>query len=168
MTLKYFLYSLASKDRRRRQPGQEAARFKTDTASGRIVIDDDTFKSTPQSAPEDDVAGQAYREQMTGVDGFTRGPNGEVKFHKNTKKRRAEEAAADAAFGADGDHDVEMGDGSAVTDKKKKKKAEKVSLGQEFRAKVCSVFPILRSTSYPLPSPVLFRLYFGTFFIHAN
>lgn len=113
------------------------------------MIDDDTFKSAPTSKdPSDDLAGQAYREQMTSVDGFTRGPNGEVKFHKNTKKRRADEAAADALYGDAETGDVEMGDGTqglagaaANTDaKKKKKKTERTQLGQEFKAKasLCS------------------------------
>lgn len=135
--MKYTCHA-ASNSRRRRQPGQEASKFKTD--GGRIVIDDETFKPAPStSAPDDDVAGQAYREQMTGVDGFTRTPNGEIKFHKNTKKRRAEEAAADAVYGDGEGGDVEMGDGTApasAPERKKKHKQERVALGAEFKAKV--------------------------------
>lgn len=146
---------IASNGKRRRQPGQDAAHFKTDTSSGRIVIDDDTFKSTPTSKdPSDDLAGQAYREQMTSVDGFTRGPNGEVKFHKNTKKRRADEAAADALYGDAEAGDVEMGDGTqapaatATDAKKKKKKTERTQLGQEFKAKVSpNYYPLSPSLS---------------------
>lgn len=129
-------FPAGSNDSRRRKPGQDAAHFKTDD-SGKIVINEETFKKTSASQdPSDDLAGQAYREQMTSVDGFARTPTGEVKFHKNTKKRRAEEAAADALY-ADGD--VEMGDGTASrngADAKKKKKTERVHLGQEFKAKV--------------------------------
>ncbi|KAF8318020.1 NUC173-domain-containing protein [Clavulina sp. PMI_390] len=134
-------HAVASDGKRRRQPGQDAAHFKTENDSGRIIIDDDTFKSNPKSLdPSDDVAGQAYREQMTSIDGFTRTPNGEVKFHKNTKKRRAEEAAAEALYG---EGDVEMGDGDTIASlaaaaaqaKAKKKKTERVALGGEFKAK---------------------------------
>ena len=31
---------------------------------------------------DEDVEGNAYRENLTSVDGFTRGPNGKVKFNK--------------------------------------------------------------------------------------
>jgi hypothetical protein len=73
-----------------------------------------------------DVAGTAYKESMTSVDGFTRGTNGKVKFNKDTKKRRREEA-----------EDVEMEDVEAGPRKKDKKKAPEPRVGQEFRAKVC-------------------------------
>ena len=133
--------NLASNANRRRQPGQEASHFKTDSSSGRIIIDDETFKPAPKSKdPSDDIAGQAYREQMVSVDGFTRGPGGEVKFHKNTKKRRAEEAAAEAVYGdGNGGDDMKMDDEAKKTTDgggKKKKKTERVYLGQEFKAKV--------------------------------
>lgn len=125
---------------RRRQPGQDASHFKTDSSSGRIIIDDETFKSTPKSKDSsDDIAGQAYREQMTSVDGFTRGPSGQVKFHKNTKKRRAEETAAEAVYSNSdgGGNDVEMDDPkNAAGAGRKKKKTELVHLGQGFKAKV--------------------------------
>ena len=73
-----------------------------------------------------DPTGTAYRESITSVDGFTRGINGRVKFNKDTKKRRREEAS---------DEDVEMGDAEADTGKTiKQKKSPK--LGHEFKAKV--------------------------------
>lgn len=124
----------ASNGRRRRQPGQDASHFKVDTNSGRLQIDEDS--DTPDDAPSgprEDVEGAAYREQMTSIDGFTRTPNGQIKFHKNTKKRRAEEEAADALYG--GGADVEMADGEVS---KKKVKKEKIPLGHEFKAKVRS------------------------------
>lgn len=95
-----------------------------------MVIDDEDAPEA--SAPVGDaLAGAAYKEQMTSVDGFTRTPSGKVKFNKNTKKRRAEEAR---------DEDVEMEDASgapAGPELKKKKKQETVQLGSEFKAKVC-------------------------------
>lgn len=143
---------IALNPNRRRQPGQDASHFKTDSSSGRIVIDDETFTSAPKSKdPSDDIAGQAYRDQMTGVDGFTRGPSGEVKFHKNTKKRRAEEAAAEAAYG-DGGEDVEMNETRKAVDREKKKKIERVHLGQEFKAKVRdNIFKLISS---PIPERI--------------
>lgn len=73
-----------------------------------------------------DVAGSAYRESITSVDGFTRGPNGRVKFNKDTKKRRRENNEAE---------DVEMRDAEAGPSNKNKRKSE-VRLGHEFKAKV--------------------------------
>jgi len=116
--------------KRRRQPGQEASRFKTDEGTGRLIIENEPTDTDMGGPGEEDVAGVAYREQITSVDGFTRGPKGQVKFNKNTKKRRAEEAQ---------DGDVEMADGSTVdtpsAEPKKKKRTEPVRLGQEFKAK---------------------------------
>jgi ribosomal RNA-processing protein 12 len=77
-----------------------------------------------------DVAGTAYRETITSVDGFTRGPNGRVKFNKDTKKRRRDNE--------DVDGDVEMGDREAGTGKSKKaKQRAEPKFGHEFKAKVC-------------------------------
>lgn len=97
-----------------------------------MVIDEDDNGQDVSPSIGDELAGAAYKEQMTTVDGFTRGPNGKVKFNKNTKKRRAEEAR---------DEDVEMADGSAPPassgpESKKKKRQEPVQLGAEFKAKV--------------------------------
>lgn len=74
----------------------------------------------------EDVAGTAYREALTSADGFSRGPNGRVKFNKDTKKRRREETEVE---------DVEMADAQPTVNKKEKRKHES-KLGQEFKAKV--------------------------------
>ncbi|KAG6903066.1 hypothetical protein C0995_006253 [Termitomyces sp. Mi166 len=113
--------------KRRRKPGQDASRFKTDEDTGKMIIDEELESDNEDIRPSTDVAGTAYRESMTSVDGFTRGPNGRVKFHKDTKKRRREEFEAE---------DVEMADGEAATiaSKKNKRKAEP-KLGHEFKAK---------------------------------
>lgn len=75
-----------------------------------------------------DVAGSAYRESITSVDGFTRGPNGRVKFNKDTKKRRRENEEIE---------DVEMGDAELASGKNKKhKRKPDQKLGHEFKAKV--------------------------------
>ncbi|KAG6830460.1 hypothetical protein H0H92_000613 [Tricholoma furcatifolium] len=112
--------------KRRRKPGQDASHFKTDEGTGKMIIDGEA-DSDDDAEPSTDVAGTAYRESMTSVDGFTRGPNGRVKFHKDTKKRRREELEAE---------DVEMADGDAgpTASKKNKRKAEP-KLGHEFKAK---------------------------------
>jgi ribosomal RNA-processing protein 12 len=113
---------------RRRKPGQDAGHFKTDTDTGKIVINEDEESDIEVSSRKaaKDVAGSAYRESMTSVDGFTRGPNGRIKFNKDTKKRRRENE--------DEDGDVEMADGAATATKKNKRPMEP-KLGHEFKAK---------------------------------
>lgn len=95
-----------------------------------MIIDEPDAGTAGADAASTDVAGTAYRESMTSVDGFTRGPSGRVKFNKDTKKRRRENDEADV-------EDVEMADGEG-TNKKNKRRTE-VKLGQEFKAKVCLV-----------------------------
>jgi len=111
---------------RRRKPGQEASHFKTDTETGKLLIED---SSDDQAAGAgEDVAGTAYREQMTSADGFTRGAGGRVKFNKDTKKRRRENANAD--------EDVEMEDATAGAGKERSgKRRSEAKLGKEFKAK---------------------------------
>ena len=91
-----------------------------------MVIDD---KANEDEAMEEDVAGAAYKESLTSVDGFTRGPNGRVKFNKDTKKRRRENE----------DEDVEMADGEATSAAKKAKRKADPKFGHEFKAKVCFI-----------------------------
>ena len=74
----------------------------------------------------DDVAGQAYREAITSADGFTRGPNGRIKFNKDTKKRRLENMQSE---------DVEMSDADGGSAKKAKRRQD-AKFGHEFKAKV--------------------------------
>lgn len=91
-----------------------------------MVIDNEDEDDVDMS---DAVAGEAYRESMTSVDGFTRGPNGRVKFNKDTKKRRRE---ADEVV-----EDVEMGDADVGAGRKPDKRRSDPKLGKEFKAKVC-------------------------------
>lgn len=77
---------------------------------------------------EEDVVGTAYRDSFRAVDGFSRGPNGRVKFNKDTKKRRREELEGETG-------DVEMGDVAANAGSKNKKRSPE-KLGKEFRSKV--------------------------------
>jgi len=94
-------------------------------------VDSDAEKIVPQNAATD-VAGTAYRESITSVDGFTRGPNGRIKFNKDTKKRRRDEEAI---------QDVEMADVDELSSggrPKKPKKNVDPKFGHEFKAKVCS------------------------------
>lgn len=81
-----------------------------------------------EQAAQSDVAGTAYRESMTSVDGFTRGSNGRIKFNKDTKKRRREDE--------DVEGDIEMADAEAGAKAKKAKRKQEVRLGHEFKAKV--------------------------------
>ncbi|KAG8934740.1 hypothetical protein FRC02_009321 [Tulasnella sp. 418] len=118
--------------RKRRQPGEEADKFKNDEGTGRMIIDDETTaqetKDSNKRSQGDNVSARAYYEQMTSVDGFTRTATGAVKFHKDTKKRRAMEELDD-------DDDVEMADGTATKPHHPKKK-KSIKLGQESKAKV--------------------------------
>ena len=97
--------------------------------SGKLIIKEENAGNyvNDVESMEDDV----YLSQMTSVDGFTRGPRGEVIYHKDTKKRRAEEAKAE---------DVEMAEGGLgeveTGRKEKRQKREPVRLGREFKAKV--------------------------------
>ncbi|KAF7315455.1 rRNA processing protein [Mycena indigotica] len=117
-----------AKSERRRKPGQDAARFKTDEETGKMLIDGDDDDA--ELGEDADIAGAAYRENLTSVDGFTRGANGRVKFNKDTKKRRRENE--------DVDGDVEMGDvepGGAPKSAKKAKGRSEAKFGHEFKAK---------------------------------
>jgi ribosomal RNA-processing protein 12 len=98
-----------------------------DEETGKMVIEESD--TDVDGAPESDVAGTAYREALTSADGFTRGPGGRIKFNKDTKKRRRENAAED--------EDVEMGEAEPI---KPNKKRSDVKLGHEFRAKVWIFF----------------------------
>jgi ribosomal RNA-processing protein 12 len=123
-----------SRSGRRKKPGQDASHFKTDLESGKMVIDSDDGSDEDASTAfghvrEDDIGGAAYRESLTSVDGFSRGPNGRVKFHKDTRKRRRE--------AVDAEQDVEMDDAAVagVSPAKKPKSREQPRLGHEFKAK---------------------------------
>jgi len=93
-----------------------------------MIIDDGGEANGETMEVEEDVVGTAYRDSIRTVDGFSRGPNGRVKFNKDTKKRRREELEGEA-------EDVEMGDVAADTGRKSKKRSQD-KLGKEFRSKV--------------------------------
>ena len=97
-----------------------------DADTGKMIIDEESDSGQDAGAQED-VAGGAYRESMTSADGFTRGPNGRIKFNKDTKKRRRENAEEDG--------DVEMADVESGKGPRKKR-ASDPKLGREFKAKV--------------------------------
>ncbi|KAF8829060.1 hypothetical protein HHX47_DHR3000971 [Lentinula edodes] len=109
---------------RRRKPGQDAAHFKTDEDTGKMVIDQSDDEDAVPHQASNDVSGTAYRESITSVDGFTRGPNGRVKFNKDTKKRRRDNEDLDMM-------DVDESDRNH--NQQKRKTAPK--LGHEFKAK---------------------------------
>lgn len=117
------MIALDAGGKKRKKPGQDAAQFKTDE-EGKMVIDNEDEDGDAQM--EEDVEGAAYREAITSADGFTRGPNGKIKFNKDTKKRRRDNA--------DVDEDVEMADAGAPSKREKRKHDPK--LGHEFKAKV--------------------------------
>ncbi|KAH9931181.1 ribosomal RNA-processing protein 12 [Epithele typhae] len=121
---------------KRKKPGQDAARFKTDDDTGKMVIDGSDDEGAAATADAEDakmrVEGDAYREGLTSVDGFRRGVTGKVKFNKDTKKRRREADDAEA--------DVEMADADAQAGKTAGKKPsarqkQEPKFGHEFKAK---------------------------------
>jgi ribosomal RNA-processing protein 12 len=119
--------------RRRQQPGHDAAKFKTDASTGRLVVEDLSDEDGNDNG-ESGVAGAAYREMLTSIDGQTRDSNGRVKFGKDTKKRRAMEREAEG-------EDIEMRDGTGEAtgtkeSPKKKKKQSVIGVGTEYKAKV--------------------------------
>ena len=115
---------------RRRKGAKNADRFKVDSDSGKIVIPAEGSDSDDEVDAKEG-AGGAYKESLTSVDGFTRDGRGRVKFNKDTKKRRRENE--------DEDGDVEMGDETATSNKKNRRRSE-VKLGREFKAKVRLLF----------------------------
>jgi len=116
-----------AKTDRRRKPGQDANRFKTDEESGKLVIDSDSDIEVSARRAAKAVEGNAYRESVTSVDGFARGPNGRIKFNKDTKKRRR--------GNEDDDGDIEMADAEAPAKSKPNKRRSEAKLGHEFKAK---------------------------------
>jgi len=96
-----------------------------------IIDGDHSGEEVPQKSKlkSEHMDGNLYKESLTSVHGFTRGPNGKVKFHKDTKKRRREEMSED---------DVEMADAAVEEGMSKLKKRNEGKVGHEFKAKVCS------------------------------
>lgn len=99
-----------------------------------MIIDEHSDAEDAVTADATAGAGTAYIEGMTSVDGFTRGPTGKIKFNKDTKKRRREEAA----------QDVEMAEAGAelptASKPKKPKRKDEPKFGHEFKAKVSILF----------------------------
>jgi len=112
-----------ARGRRQSRNRQDADRFKTDEGTGKMIIEESD--SDAVGVAEQDVAGTAYRETLTSVDGFTRGPGGRIKFNKDTKKRRRENAVED--------DDVEMAETEPARTAGKKRSEAKP--GHEFKAK---------------------------------
>lgn len=126
-----------ARSKKNRKPGQEAARFKADAETGKMIIEDGDGAGDETMEVEEDVVGTAYRDSIRSIDGFSRGPNGRVKFNKDTKKRRREELEGET-------EDIEMGDVTGNTGRKNKKNSpEKV--GKEFRSRVRPVLIITRT-----------------------
>lgn len=119
--------------KKRRRPGQDAAAFKVDEDTGRMVIDESEPEAEHPEKPSagDMVAGSAYQTAMTSVDGMRRDDKGRLKFNKNTKRGRALEV--------ENDTDVLQDIMAEEPPKKKKAKKEVEKLGGEFRSKVCLV-----------------------------
>jgi len=102
---------------------RDVSHFKTDEETGKMIVEESD--SDTGDVAEPDVAGTAYREALTSADGFTRGPGGRIKFNKDTKKRRRENAVED--------EDFEMAETEPARTTGAKK--SEVKLGHEFKAK---------------------------------
>lgn len=116
---------------RRRKPGQEASRFKTDADTGKMMIDDgkmaaDEPTASGGPATDEQLAGMAYHEQLVSTEGQIRDAKGRVIFNKNTKRGRAREAEG-------GVMDV---DEPGRPQKAKKQRQQKEAIGGEYRNKV--------------------------------
>ncbi|KAK0563036.1 pre-rRNA processing protein [Tilletia horrida] len=145
-------------EQRRRQPGQEARKFNIEEGTGKMMIDDEDDDENGNGGLSERArldaeagAGDAFVRKQRGVDGFTVGKGGAVKFNKNNKRTREDEMELDAeAAGAEGDGapvdtkaaaaifaaaaaGADAGAGAGAS--KKKQKKEKVAIGAEFRAK---------------------------------
>lgn len=109
--------------RKERHPGEEAS--KVDVADdGRLRFEEKKAADDDQAPVQDDIGvGRAYLEKSMGVDGFTHGRGGVVKFNKNTKRTRANERM-------DEDEDP-----SSAPAPSKRPKAKRQAVGQEFRAR---------------------------------
>ena len=114
---------------KRRKPGQDAADFKTDKETGRMIIDEDGSDAEGAAPSTGDLlAGSAYQTAMTSVDGMSRDARGRLKLNKANKRGRALEA----------ENDVDMLEGIMDDDGDRRKKTKRVAekLGSEFRSKV--------------------------------
>lgn len=97
-----------------------------------IIGDSDSEEETStKPSTQDHLAGAAYKDTLVSVDGFTRNPNGTIKFHKDTKKRRKEEMEM-------GDMEVDVPEHSGGVGPERTKKRKDARIGQEFKAKVGS------------------------------
>ncbi|KAK0563468.1 pre-rRNA processing protein [Tilletia horrida] len=147
-------------EQRKRQPGQEARKFNIEEGTGKMMIDDEDDDDAAVGGMSEHArldaeagAGSAFVAKQRGVDGFTVGKGGAVKFNKNNKRTREDEMELDAEAGGDQGADANgptttkaaaaifaaaaAGDGQAgaAGGAKKKAKKEKVAIGAEFRAK---------------------------------
>ena len=129
--------------KRHRKPGQEAAKFRTDEDTGKMIITDSDSDTTTNNKTsrmpsrhsiDEQLAGAAYKDTLVSVDGFTRNPNGTIKFHKDTKKRRKEEMEM-----GDMEIDTPEDQSKSGVGPERTKESKNPRIGQEFKAKVRNV-----------------------------
>ncbi|KDN43086.1 NUC173-domain-containing protein [Tilletiaria anomala UBC 951] len=138
----------------RARKGGENFGFGTDAETGKLLLrddedDDDETKGKGAGSgngkrgrgrangmevdgeDEEEDAGNAFLAKGRGIDGHTIGRGGVVKFHKNTKRMRAdEEELAEILGGGDASADGRKGRKKQVQSKK-----AKTQIGAEFKAK---------------------------------
>ncbi|KAG0147710.1 hypothetical protein CROQUDRAFT_42441 [Cronartium quercuum f. sp. fusiforme G11] len=135
---------LAKVEQRREALAAQAAKYKRDSDTGKMMIDDEEedenkknskkFSSKNKAgAEEDELSGMnAYLEAVYGEDGQTRDERGRVKFNKPTKAaaKRSREALEEETL-----KELEGLEVSSSKEPKKKARKAKEKLGAEFKAK---------------------------------
>jgi ribosomal RNA-processing protein 12 len=118
---------------RARRPGQEAATFELDEATGRMLINDPDSASGQAADPASvdvDGAGRAYTDRERGTHGVTM-RDGVVRVNKNNKRNRAEDELLDEEQMA-----VEAAaEGAQDAAKAKRKKKAPQAIGAAYAAK---------------------------------
>ena len=111
----------------KRRPGQDDLGFATDAETGKLLLRDDEEGNEGGEGDMDvDDAGAAFTAKGRGVDGYSVTKTGAVKFNKNTKRVRQEEAELDELLAAAAEEGGKK--------KYKSAKKQKTQIGSEFKA----------------------------------
>ncbi|TIB75691.1 NUC173-domain-containing protein [Wallemia mellicola] len=110
---------------KRKLPGQDAQKYKTDDVTGKLIIEDEDVAIDQNQDEGDKLAGEAYLENLEGEDGITMGKDGRVRFNKK-RDRGQDVEMQEAGAGSDDDNSSK---------KKKKNRQGTVGVGKEFKSK---------------------------------
>ena len=122
--------------------GKKKEHFRSDAETGKLMIREDGDESDEGGQGEQmdvDGAGDAFTAKERGADGFKIGKGGSVRFNKNTKRMRADEAEweemLDEAEGGRKRSGDKAEDGDKRRKRTKQQKPAKTPIGAEFKAK---------------------------------